>query len=87
MNNLATWPAHREAVRGLSFSPDDERFATASDGSTVRIWSFAESREEPILTGRVWDLQYIKWHPTTHWNYAHNAVRLWYWYRGKIALI
>ena len=52
MNNLTAWQAHREAVRGLSFSPDDGRFATASDDSTVRLWAFEESREERVLTGR-----------------------------------
>lgn len=52
MNNLTAWQAHREAVRGLSFSPDDGRFATASDDSTVRLWAFEESREEKVLTGR-----------------------------------
>jgi polyadenylation factor subunit 2 len=64
MNNLTAWPAHREAVRGLSFSPDDDRFATASDDSTVRVWSFAESREERILTGHGWDVKCVEWHPT-----------------------
>lgn len=52
MNNLTAWTGHREAIRGLSFSPDDGRFATASDDSTVRIWSFEESREERVLTGQ-----------------------------------
>lgn len=51
MNNLTAWNGHREAIRGLSFSPDDGRFATASDDSTVRIWSFEESRGESVLTG------------------------------------
>lgn len=51
MNNLTAWPGHREAVRGLSFSPDDGRFATASDDSTLKIWAFEESREERVLTG------------------------------------
>jgi WD40 repeat protein len=64
MNNLTAWPAHREAIRGLSFSPDDERFATASDDSAVRVWSFAESREERILTGHGWDVKCVEWHPT-----------------------
>jgi polyadenylation factor subunit 2 len=64
MNNLTAWAAHREAVRGLSFSPDDERFATASDDATLRIWSFAESREERILTGHGWDVKCVEWHPT-----------------------
>ncbi|KAF8264249.1 WD40-repeat-containing domain protein [Lactarius quietus] len=64
MNNLTAWAAHREAVRGLSFSPDDARFATASDDSTVRVWSFAESREERVLTGHGWDVKCVEWHPT-----------------------
>jgi polyadenylation factor subunit 2 len=51
MNNLTAWPGHREAIRGISFSPDDGRFATASDDSTLRIWAFEESREERVLTG------------------------------------
>lgn len=52
MNNLTAWQGHREAIRGLSFSPDDSRFATASDDSTIRIWAFDESREESVLTGQ-----------------------------------
>jgi WD40 repeat protein len=64
MNNLTAWPAHQEAVRGLSFSLDDERFATASDDSTVRVWSFAESREERILTGHGWGVECVEWRPT-----------------------
>ncbi|KAI6123199.1 WD40-repeat-containing domain protein [Pisolithus croceorrhizus] len=51
MNNLNAWQGHREAIRGLTFSPNDGRFATASDDSTIRIWAFEESREERVLTG------------------------------------
>lgn len=51
MNNLTQWTGHREAIRGLSFSPDDNRFATASDDSTIRLWSFEEQRAERTLTG------------------------------------
>lgn len=64
MNNLNAWQGHREAVRGLSFSPDDARFATASDDSTVRIWAFEESREERTLTGHGWDVKCVEWHHT-----------------------
>ncbi|TFK46355.1 WD40 repeat-like protein [Heliocybe sulcata] len=64
MNNLTAWQGHREAIRGLSFSPDDRRFATASDDSTIRIWSFEESREERVLTGHGWDVRCVEWHPT-----------------------
>lgn len=53
MNNLTAWQgsSSKEAIRGISFSPDDRRFATASDDSSVRIWSFQESRVEKVLTG------------------------------------
>ncbi|KIP09290.1 hypothetical protein PHLGIDRAFT_67817 [Phlebiopsis gigantea 11061_1 CR5-6] len=64
MNNLTAWQGHREAIRGLSFSPDDGRFATASDDSTIRIWSFEESREERVLTGHGWDVKCVEWHKT-----------------------
>lgn len=66
MNNLTAWQGSKskEAIRGLSFSPDDTRFATASDDSSVRIWSFEESREERVLTGHGWDVKCVEWHPT-----------------------
>jgi hypothetical protein len=51
MNNPTTLP---EAVRGISFLLDDTLFTTASDDSTVLVWSFAESREEWILTSHEW---------------------------------
>ncbi|THU98579.1 WD40 repeat-like protein [Dendrothele bispora CBS 962.96] len=66
MNNLTAWQGSnsREAIRGISFSPDDKRFATASDDSSVRIWSFAESKVESVLTGHGWDVKCVQWHPT-----------------------
>ncbi|KAJ7184460.1 WD40-repeat-containing domain protein, partial [Mycena filopes] len=65
MNNLAAYPGSKnEAIRGLSFSPDDRRFATASDDSSVRIWSFKEQRVESTLTGHGWDVKCVEWHPT-----------------------
>lgn len=51
MNNVAAFSAHREAVRGLSWSPDDARFVTASDDSKLKLWSFEGMREERTLTG------------------------------------
>ncbi|KAF9234497.1 WD40-repeat-containing domain protein [Melanogaster broomeanus] len=64
MNNLNAWAGHREAIRGLSFSPNDGHFATASDDATIRIWAFEESREERVLTGHGWDVKCVEWHPT-----------------------
>ena len=51
MNNLAAWQGHGEAIRGLSWSPMDDRFATASDDSTVVLWSFERQEKERVLTG------------------------------------
>lgn len=51
MNNVAAWPAHRESVRGLTFSPDDARFVTCSDDSKLKLWSFETMREERTFTG------------------------------------
>ncbi|KAF9521166.1 hypothetical protein BS47DRAFT_1370255 [Hydnum rufescens UP504] len=64
MNNLAAWAGHREAIRGLSYSPDDARFATCSDDQTIKIWAFDEMREERTLTGHGWDVKCVEWHPT-----------------------
>ena len=64
MNNLTAWNGHREAVRDLSFSPDDRRFATASDDATVRIWNFEQSKEERVLSGHGWDVRCVEWHAT-----------------------
>ncbi|KNZ79943.1 Polyadenylation factor subunit 2 [Termitomyces sp. J132] len=66
MNNLTAWQGSnsREAIRGLSFSPDDQRFATASDDSSVRIWNFQDQRVESTLTGHGWDVKCVEWHPT-----------------------
>ena len=44
--------AHREAIRGLSFSPDDSRFVTASDDSSIALWSFETQEKERVLTGQ-----------------------------------
>ena len=42
ISNLTAWPVHRDTVHGLSFLPDDARFATASGNSTVWVWSLAK---------------------------------------------
>ncbi|KAG9124713.1 pre-mRNA cleavage and polyadenylation factor (CPF) complex subunit [Ceratobasidium sp. 392] len=64
MNNLVTWQAHREAVRGVSFAPGDSRFASCGDDASVRVWAFEEMREERCITGHGWDVKCIEWHPT-----------------------
>lgn len=36
MSWLQAAPAHKEAVRGIAFSPSDLKFATGSDDSTIK---------------------------------------------------
>lgn len=62
MNNVNAWQAHSEAVRGLSFSPNDSRFITASDDSTLKLWAFEESREERVLTGESSSVVISNWY-------------------------
>nr|XP_027219499.1 pre-mRNA 3' end processing protein WDR33-like [Penaeus vannamei] len=52
MNNVKLFQAHKDPVRGLSFSPSDQKFATGSDDGTVRIWDFYRCYEEKVLRGK-----------------------------------
>lgn len=64
MNNLQAFIGHHDAIRSLSFAPDDQRFVTASDDSTLRIWRFDEAQEESTLKGHGWEVKCVDWHPT-----------------------
>ncbi|KZO95190.1 WD40 repeat-like protein [Calocera viscosa TUFC12733] len=80
MNNLAVWQGHREAVRGVSFSPDDSRFATGADDSVIKLWSFEEMREERVLAGHGWDVKCVDWHPVKGLIVSgskDNSVKFW----------
>lgn len=63
MNNVKMYQIHKEPVRGLSFSPTDQKFASCSDDSTVRIWDFLTCAEERILRGHGSDVRCVDWHP------------------------
>lgn len=63
LNNVKAFQAHREPIRGLTLSPSDAKIATGSDDSTIKIWDFAEAREERTLTGHGWDVKILDWHP------------------------
>lgn len=45
------------------FCPTDTKFVTASDDSTLKIWSFNDGTEERVLTGHGWDVKCVDWHP------------------------
>lgn len=64
MNNLQAFQGHKESVRDITWSPDDSRFATGADDSTIKLWNFERMKEERTLTGHGWDVKCVKWHPT-----------------------
>ena len=64
MNNVKMFQAHKEAVRSVSFSPTDSKFASCSDDGTVRIWDFYSCIEERVLRGHGSDVKSVDWHPT-----------------------
>ncbi|XP_044750230.1 pre-mRNA 3' end processing protein WDR33 [Coccinella septempunctata] len=63
MNNVKMFQAHKEALRGISFSPSDTKFVTCSDDGTLRIWDFFRYQEEKILRGHGADVKCVHWHP------------------------
>ncbi|CAH0558213.1 unnamed protein product [Brassicogethes aeneus] len=63
MNNVKMFQAHKEALRGISFSPSDNKFVTCSDDGTLRIWDFFRYQEERILRGHGADVKCVHWHP------------------------
>ncbi|XP_063240646.1 pre-mRNA 3' end processing protein WDR33 [Bacillus rossius redtenbacheri] len=63
MNNVKMFQAHKEALRGLSFSSTDHKFVTCSDDGTLRIWDFMRCHEERILRGHGADVKCVDWHP------------------------
>ncbi|KAF2347382.1 WD40 repeat, partial [Trinorchestia longiramus] len=64
MNNVKHFQAHKDPVRGLSFSPWDLKLATCSDDGTVRIWDFLRCKEERVLRGHGADVKCVAWHPS-----------------------
>lgn len=64
MNNVKMFQAHKEAVRGISFSPSDSKIVTCSDDGTLRIFDFYRCQEERILRGHGADVKCVQWHPT-----------------------
>jgi polyadenylation factor subunit 2 len=63
-NNVKAIQAHHDPIRDLSFSPNDNKFVTACDDATLKIFDFAGGVEESMLTGHQWDAKTVDWHPT-----------------------
>ena len=63
-NNVKVIQAHTDPIRDLAFSPNDSKFVTACDDTSLKIFDFAEGAEELTLTGHGWDAKTVDWHPT-----------------------
>lgn len=51
LTNVHGFQGHREACHSVSWSPNDERFATGGDDGLVKIWNYRAATEEKALTG------------------------------------
>jgi len=54
---------HRDGVRGVTWSPDGRRLATASNDRTVRIWDAGNGSELTVLHGHNDWVQAVVWSP------------------------
>ena len=55
--------AHHDAVRDLAWCPNDTKFLSASDDTTLKIFDFTARMCETTLTGHGWDAKSCDWHP------------------------
>lgn len=82
-NNVKRHQVHTEVCRDVAWSPNDTKFATASDDGSVKVWSFATMTEDVVFSGRYahgWDVKCVDWHPTYSLiasGSKDNTVRLW----------
>lgn len=56
--------AHESSIRGIVFCPNDSKFVTASDDTTIKIWDFTRAEAESTIKGHGWDVKCVDWHPT-----------------------
>jgi len=63
INNIKAFQAHEESVRDLDFGPLWDKFITASDDATLKLWDFARGVKEVSFEGHGWDVRSCAWHP------------------------
>lgn len=79
-NNVKVVQAHADGIRDIAFLPNDARFVTCSDDTTLKIWNFHTGLEERTLAGHHWDVKLADWHP--HMGLVvsgskDNLIKLW----------
>jgi polyadenylation factor subunit 2 len=79
-NNVNNINGHTSGIRDIAFSPNDSKFLTCGDDSSIKIWNFNNGKEERTLTGHHWDVKSADWHPTLGLIVSgskDNLVKLW----------
>lgn len=79
-NNVNILSGHSNGVRDIAFSPNDSKFLTCGDDSTVKIWNFNDSKEERTLVGHHWEVKSADWHPFMGLVVSgskDNLIKLW----------
>ncbi|MCB8766055.1 hypothetical protein LJE19_19740 [Planktothrix agardhii 1809] len=77
---MKTLIGHTESVFGVSFSPDGQRLATASDDKTVKLWDSTTGKEIKTLTGHTNSVFGVSFSPDGKLlatGSDDNTVRLW----------
>lgn len=78
--NVQTLIGHRNAVRAVRFSPDDEKVASGSSDCTVRIWNVETGARLCELRGHTEEIDNVLWSPDEAHVVTASAdrtVRLW----------